>query len=210
VDSVPDPVVEPIEPVLGDPETGAPQPHEAGAVARFDDAVDRALDPLRGNPTADRLFYALTELADFSLLWHLVGFSRALPARGEKGDRLAREAVELSVVLGLESLLVNQGVKSLFRRKRPVHEGDRPHHLRTPLTSSFPSGHASAAFCAAAVLSRDKRLAVPAYALAGLVATSRVYVRIHHASDVAGGVVVGTALGLAARKVLGRRARRRA
>jgi undecaprenyl-diphosphatase len=207
VDSVSEQVGEPIEPVLGDPESGAPQPHEASPVARFDDAVDRALDPLRGNPTADRLFYSLTELADFSLLWHLVGFGRALPARGAKGDRLALEAVELSVVLAAESLLVNQGIKSVFRRQRPVHQGERPHHLRTPLTSSFPSGHASAAFVAAAVLSRDRRLAVPAYGLAALVATSRVYVRIHHASDVVGGAVVGIALGAVARKVLARRAR---
>jgi undecaprenyl-diphosphatase len=207
VESVRESVVEPLLEPLLDPETGAPQPHEATVVSRFDDAVDRALDPLRGNPVADRLFYSLTELADFSLLWHLVGFGRALPARGAKGDQLAREAVELSVVLGIESLLVNQGIKSLFRRQRPVHQGERPHTLRTPLTSSFPSGHASAAFCAAAVLSRDRRLVVPAYGLAALVATSRVYVRIHHASDVVGGAAVGIALGGVARRALRRRSR---
>lgn len=204
IESIVEPVIEP----LLDPASGAPQPHEATLVARFDDAVDRAFDGLRGTPAADRLFYSLTELADFSLLWHVIGFGRALPARGAKGDRLAREAVELSVVLGVESLVVNQGIKSLFRRQRPVHQGERPHRLRTPLTSSFPSGHASAAFVAAAVLSRDRRLAVPAYGLAALVASSRVYVRIHHASDVVGGAAVGLALGIVARKVLGRRHQR--
>jgi undecaprenyl-diphosphatase len=194
-----------MEPLL-DPDGGAPPPHVAvGAVARFDEAVDRAFEPLRGNPAADRLFYALSELADFSLLWHLVGVARAAPATGAAFDQRSREAVELSVVLGAESLLVNGGIKRLFRRARPVHEGDRPHRLRQPLTTSFPSGHASAAFCAAAVLSRDRRLAVPAYGLAVLVASSRVYVRIHHASDVVGGAVVGIALGAAARKVLARR-----
>ena len=194
-----------MEPLL-DPDVGAPPPHVAvGAITQFDDAVDEAFDHLRGNPVADRLFYALSELADFSLLWHLVGVARATPATGTTLDQRTREAVELSVVLGAESLLVNGGIKRLFRRARPVHEGDRPHRLRQPLTTSFPSGHASAAFCAAALLSRDRRLAVPAYGLAVLVASSRVYVRIHHASDVVGGAVVGIALGAAAQKVLARR-----
>ena len=37
-------------------------------------------------------------------------------------------------------------------------------------------------------------------ALAATVALSRPYVRIHHASDVVGGVVVGAAMGLVARR----------
>jgi undecaprenyl-diphosphatase len=194
-----------MEPLL-DPDVGAPPPHPAlAAVTEFDDAVDRAFDRLRGNAGADRLFYGLSELADFSLLWHLIGVARAAPTTGATFDQRAREAVELSVVLGAESLLVNGGIKRLFRRQRPVHEGERPHRLRQPLTTSFPSGHASAAFCAAAVLSRDRRLAVPAYGLATLVAASRVHVRIHHASDVVGGAVVGVTLGFIARKVLARR-----
>lgn len=194
-----------MEPLL-DPDAGAPPPHAAlAAVTEFDDAVDRAFDRLRGNPAADRLFYGLSELADFSLLWHLIGTARAAAPGPTTFDQRAREAVELSVVLGVESLLVNGGIKRLFRRERPVHEGERPHHLRQPLTTSFPSGHASAAFCAAALLSRDRRLAVPAYGLAALVAASRVHVRIHHASDVVGGAVVGVTLGVIARKVLARR-----
>ena len=200
-------IVEPVLEPLLDPEVGAPPPHELSPVGRFDAAVDRAVEPLRGNPVADRLFYSLTELADFSLIWHVLGFARALPARGTDGDRRAGEAVELSVVLGVESLVVNQGIKRLFRRERPVHDGDRPHRLRTPLTSSFPSGHASAAFCAAAVLSRDRRLTVPAFGLATLVAASRVHVRIHHASDVVGGAAVGLAIGALARRALRRRSR---
>lgn len=187
-----------------------PPPDAFAPVRRFDEAVDRAFDPLRVDARANRLFYALSELADFSLLWHLLGVARAA-APGPGSDDRARQALELSIVLGAESLLVNQGIKRLFRRTRPVHEGERPHRLRAPLTSSFPSGHASAAFCAATLLARDRRLAGPAYLLAGLVAASRVHVRIHHASDVVGGAAVGLAIGAAARGLLARRrpARRR-
>ncbi|MEZ5218677.1 MAG: phosphatase PAP2 family protein [Ilumatobacteraceae bacterium] len=56
--------------------------------------------------------------------------------------------------LGVESLLVNQGLKRLFRRDRPTTTGDDRYRVRQPSTSSFPSGHASAAFFAARLLTR--------------------------------------------------------
>ncbi|MEC7714384.1 MAG: phosphatase PAP2 family protein, partial [Actinomycetota bacterium] len=56
---------------------------------------------------------------------------------------------------------------------------------------SFPSGHASSAVLAASILSKGSKLA-PAYkVLAALVATSRIHVRAHHASDVIAGAAVG-------------------
>lgn len=167
-------------------------------VARFDAAVDGWFDQLRGNPVTDRVFYVASALGDHSLLWHLAGWARAVAPGGE-----LRDAVELSVTLGVESALVNLGLKSLFSRTRPSHDGDRPHGLRQPRTSSFPSGHASAAFVAAAVLSDRRSLPETLfwYGLAGVVATSRVYVKIHHASDVAAGAAVGIALGAAAKGI---------
>jgi undecaprenyl-diphosphatase len=167
------------------------------AVTRFDDAVDRAFDALRGNAASDRLFYALSELADFSLIWHLAGGVRAL-----RGADPVVELAKFSAVMGAESLLVNGGIKSLFRRGRPVHETARPHRLRTPRTSSFPSGHASAAFVAAALLADGSRAAPVYYVTAAAVASSRVYVRIHHASDVIAGAALGVALGALARRGL--------
>ena len=42
------------------------------------------------------------------------------------------------------------------------------------------------------------------FAIAAIVGTSRAYVRIHHASDVVAGAIVGAVLGIAARRVLRR------
>src|SRR5262249_20784913 len=92
-------------------------------------------------------------------------------------------------------------VKSFFRRGRPIFDGDRPHRLRRPRTSSFPSGHATAAFTAAGLLSEGDPLWPLYYALALIVATSRSYVTIHHASDVVGGIAVGLVLGRAGRRI---------
>jgi undecaprenyl-diphosphatase len=98
-------------------------------------------------------------------------------------------------------LLVNVGIKSLFRRTRPPWDVDRPTQIRRPLTSSFPSGHATSAFAAAGLLSEDDPLWPLYYGVAVLVASSRVYVRIHHASDVLAGIPLGVALGRLGRRL---------
>lgn len=163
-------------------------------VRRFDAGADRVVDVGRGrHPLLDRAFYGASELGDFSLLWHLIGATKGL-----RSDRDARGAVRLSVALGLESLLVNGLIKQLFRRTRPVWgEGERPLHLRRPRSSSFPSGHASSGFMAAALLADGDPAWRPVYLVAAVVATSRVYVRIHHASDVVAGALLGLLLGRA-------------
>jgi undecaprenyl-diphosphatase len=171
-------------------------PHELGPVHRFDDAVDRSLDAVRGHEPSDRIVYALTELADFGLLWHLIGWTKAL--RDPEGD--LRGAVRFSALLAAESVVVNGVAKSIFERERPVHQGERPHRLRVPLTTSFPSGHASAAFVAASLLAPESRVPAFWYAVAATVAYSRVHVRIHHASDVIGGAVLGIVMGRALRR----------
>jgi len=164
------------------------------AVARYDDRVDAWFDHLRGNPVSDRLFYGASELGDFSLVWLILG-----ALRGLRSERDWQAAVRAGVGVAVESALVNGVIKSLFRRRRPVHDYAHPLRLRRPRTSSFPSGHATAAFSAAALLSEDDALWPLYYAIAVVVATSRVYVKIHHASDVVAGVAVGAGWNLATR-----------
>ena len=160
-----------------------------------DVAVDDWWEQLRGNPVLDRVFYTASTAGDFSAVWH--GYNLVRLATGA-ADR--RGFVRLAVALGVESLLVNQVVKRMFERERPDHTSDRPHHLRTPSTSSFPSGHASSAAMAVTLLNHRARGKPLTAALGAVVASSRVHVRIHHASDVVVGAMVGRALGLAWRR----------
>ncbi|MEM8620387.1 MAG: phosphatase PAP2 family protein [Actinomycetota bacterium] len=166
-------------------------------VEAFDRRIDAALDRLRGNEVLDQLFRTASTAGDFSLVWHALGGVRGVATR--RIDQL----VVLAVGLGLESLIVNQGIKRLFRRERPTEQGETGLEVRQPSTSSFPSGHASAATFAVVLLSTWERPPrVAGWAAVGfLVATSRVYVRIHHASDVVGGMLIGAGLGLLARPV---------
>ena len=119
------------------------------AIDRLDDALDDAWEALRGNPVIDRIFYTASEAADFSVLWHTLGVAQAIAKNDPK------IAIALSAALGVESALINGPVKSMFKRSRPVQDAPRPYNLRQPKTSSFPSGHASAAMVAAAMLSRN-------------------------------------------------------
>jgi membrane-associated phospholipid phosphatase len=165
-------------------------------VAAFDEWADTAFDRLRGDPRADRLFYGASALADHSLVWLILG-----ALRGLRSEHDWKAAVRVGTGVFVESALVNVGIKSLFRRSRPPWDVGRPLPLRRPRTSSFPSGHATAGFTAAGLLADDDPLWPVYYGLAVVVAGSRVYVRIHHASDVLGGVVIGLALGRLGRRL---------
>ena len=158
----------------------------------FDEAGDRVLEPLRNHRATNALFGFASKVGDFSIVWHVVGLVRAIGSV----DRL-QQALALSIALGCESLIVNQGIKKLFKRERPTTSGDHRFDVRTPSTSSFPSGHASSATFAAIVLTSFTGfpLALLWITIALVVALSRVVVRIHHLSDIVGGIVTGAALG---------------
>jgi undecaprenyl-diphosphatase len=159
---------------------------------------------------ADHLFFGLSSAADHSLLWLALGSLRA----ARVGD--PAPAVRLAAALGAESALTNGLIKSAFRRIRPaphpdlrpddgaarLREGPLPYGLHKPVTSSFPSGHATAAFTAATLLADGTRFGVAYFGLAALVAASRVYVGLHHPSDVVVGAALGLAFGAVARRIV--------
>lgn len=160
-------------------------------VAAFDARLDAALEPWRDRRGVDRVFHLASEVGDFSLVWQVIGAAYGLGVR-----RDWREWLVFAGLIGIESLIVNQGIKRLFRRTRPTETGDPRFPVRKPRTSSFPSGHASSAFFAATLLTvwSSWPWAPLWFAIALVVALSRAVVRIHHPSDVAGGMVVGLAL----------------
>jgi undecaprenyl-diphosphatase len=168
--------------------------HVRREIAEFDDAVDRAFDRIR-SPALDGVVYRLSSAADHSLLWHACGVARAIAT----GD--VQFAARFATAMGVESAITNGAIKSLFGRIRPADYADIDfrHGLRRPITSSFPSGHATAGFCAATLLGGG-----PWYAAAACVAATRVYVRLHHASDVLAGAALGLALGVAMKRFVTR------
>ena len=106
--------------------------------------------------------------------------------------------VGLTVIL---AEAISGGLKPLLRRDRPpASETDPLPLVDVPATYSFPSGHATVSFACATILTfAIPRLVVPLYALAALVAFSRVYVGVHYPSDVVVGAVLGILIAIALR-----------
>jgi len=95
-----------------------------------------------------------------------------------------------SVILGS---LVTLPLKVVIPRPRPYATIPSAIAYGVERGSSFPSGHSMRAFASACILSRFwSRFALLLYALAGVVAFSRVYLGQHYPSD----ILVGSSIGL--------------
>lgn len=171
--------------------TRTDQGHFGGSVAAFDARADRSLERIRQRPAAVRIFHLASTVGDFSLVWQVIGLAYGLGVRRDVG-----EVVVFVALIAGESLVVNQGIKRIFNRSRPTAAGDPRTPVRRPRTSSFPSGHASSAAFAATLLTvwATPIWAPLWFAVALVVASSRAVVRIHFASDVIAGLIVGAAL----------------
>jgi undecaprenyl-diphosphatase len=121
------------------------------------------------------------------------------------GRRGRRAALASTGAMLLAVALVQGPIKSRIRRQRPfTHRVARVVGVR-PADASFPSGHTAGSFAAATALTtfypRDAPLLV---GLAAAVGVSRVYLGHHFLGDVLAGAGMGAALGLLARRLVGR------
>ncbi len=179
-------------------------------MSTLDEAVDAAFEPLRGRPQIDRAAALVSNLADYGFIWVLLA---GLKGRRRGPDR--RRAVVALAAAGFSSLLVSRVVKAAVERERPGDHLDVG--VRTPTSSSFPSGHTLAAFCTAFVLGDSQAGTAANVGFATAVAVSRIHLRAHHPTDVIGGAAIGSVLGLGLRPIVdlvtpgstGRRGRRR-
>lgn len=114
--------------------------------------------------------------------------------------------VGVAAAFVLDVLIVNIILKLTVDRPRPWETypdlGFQEFHkligVREPTDSSFPSGHTAACFAAAVMLVMYyKAKGIPAVVVAFLVALSRIYLCMHYPSDVLGGIVIGSACGVA-------------
>lgn len=114
----------------------------------------------------------------------LVGAALGLPAlRGDHmGDLQAAGSMGAAFVL-------TEGIKQAFPDRRPDGSDAK----------SFPSGHASLAFAAAATLQNRNgwRVGIPAQLVAAFVAVSRVEAKKHAWDDVVVGAAIGELCGFA-------------
>lgn len=113
----------------------------------------------------------------------LVGAALGIPVI--KGDWQGGLQAGGSILLGSG---VTYGLKRIIPSERPDGSDSR----------SFPSGHATTAFAAAATLDNRYgwKVGIPAFAVATFVGASRVAARKHRWYDVVAGAAIGTGSGL--------------
>lgn len=138
----------------------------------------------------DWFFPLVTKFGDHGVFWILI----AAVLLCFKKTRATGCMMSLSLLCGL--LIGNTVMKPLFARIRPYEAnvtGEINLLVERLSDYSFPSGHTLASFEAAVVLMiRDRKLGIPALAIAVLVALSRLYLYVHYPTDVLVGMVLGT------------------
>jgi undecaprenyl-diphosphatase len=180
-------------------------PAPLAAVSGELSAMDRALYAAVANtptPYLDDGLRDLTRAADNSKLWLAIAGALAL------GDAKSRRAALTGVVsIGAASALVNVGVKTFARRRRPQREDHAPDRfVPMPTSTSFPSGHSASAFAfAQGVSSVLPVLSGPLHLAAAAVAYSRVHTGVHYPGDVVAGSLIGIVSGGLVSRVLSRR-----
>lgn len=146
-------------------------------------------------PALDTAMRRLSHFANHSKPWFVVAGTTALVG-GPAGRRAAVTGV---AAIGVASLVVNQPMKLLGRRRRPereLHGVPETRWVPMPSSTSFPSGHsASAAAFAVAMGTELPALRWPLGAAAATVAFSRVYTGVHYPGDVLVGAGTGALLG---------------
>jgi membrane-associated phospholipid phosphatase len=150
----------------------------------------RAMRTRGHTPALERAARMLGKAGNNGAGWLLAGAALAA------ADKPRRSAWAAAAALGPAAIGLNYGIKLVVKRPRPVLEG-LPPLGGAPSSLSFPSAHSTSSFAVATAMTRIDRRAALAFVPAIAVAAGRPYLGMHYPSDVAVGVVLGTALGLA-------------
>lgn len=143
----------------------------------------------------DSVFLGLTRVAgSYGQLWLIIAALLLIFKKTRKAG--------ISVLIAyLAVYLLGQIVlKQLISRPRPCQIDQTFAMLvARPSSSSFPSTHSAWAFGAAtAIFMQHRKLGAAAYAVAALIAFSRMYMFLHFPTDVLFGTALGIALGVLA------------
>jgi membrane-associated phospholipid phosphatase len=98
-------------------------------------------------------------------------------------------------------------LKNTFTRERPFVVYPDIEKLSEAGSSSFPSGHTLETFAIATALSLlipKKKVIIPVFCWAILVAYSRMTLGVHYPSDVLGGIMIGMIIGWLVPAIMGR------
>lgn len=182
----------PVELVAGGALLGSYALVRRGGVGRLDAAATRACSRPRG-ASVDRVVGATTDLGS---VYGLAGVATALAVGGR------RTTATQVALAGALAWCAAQASKPLLPRERPYEQAGAARLVAIPAGTSWPSGHAAVAASMATVVAPRLRPAAVGAVVAATagVAWSRLYVGVHHLSDVVAGLGVGVLCAAAVRR----------
>ena len=140
------------------------------------------------NPLMDKIMVFITNLGDKGFIWIMIGIILLAQKKYRKVGIILLSALLLNLILG-EVI-----IKNIVQRPRAFNSYPNINIIINPPDSySFPSGHTASSFTAAFVIGYYLRnWKYEAYALAVLIAFSRLYLFVHYPTDIIFGILLGT------------------
>lgn len=141
----------------------------------------------------DYLMPLVSALGNHGEIWIFAGILLCFTKRYRKYGIMVLAGLLAGYICG------NIFLKNWIARPRPcwMHP-DIVLLIPTPQDFSFPSGHTLSSFIGAILLTKtDKRFGYVAIPLAILMAFSRLYLYVHHPTDILGGVILATLISFA-------------
>ncbi|MDE7104513.1 MAG: phosphatase PAP2 family protein [Ruminococcus sp.] len=139
------------------------------------------------NGFLDNIMPLITILGNMGIFWVVVALIISAKAKYRKCSITMLVGMVIGVIIG------NVIIKNIIQRDRPCWINEIEDMLiSNPQDFSFPSGHTMSSFIAATILFHyDKRLGIPSFGVAILIAFSRLYLYVHFPSDIIGGALLG-------------------
>lgn len=149
-------------------------------IKRIDERISNKVEENQ-HPLLAQFFQSITSLGSINTIIILVVFLLSF--------QQINLAKEVSIGFTVTWIIIYI-LKRLVKRRRPKY---KPVHLIKG--GSFPSGHSATAFTTATILASQLNRKTIFFTLAILVATSRIYLKDHYASDAATGTLIGIIIG---------------
>ena len=158
--------------------------------------LDRLHAFLEG-PRSDAFMIFVTKSGNLGTVWIIAALIMMLIEPSFKEGYTLLIALILCITVG------NLIIKNIVKRNRPFFHKNYKLLIKQPRDYSFPSGHTLSSFAAATVIFlTNPWCGVIAYIYAGLIALSRLYLRVHFFTDVGFSLIAGILIGHVANYIM--------